>query len=55
MSKIEAYAKHFTADDSVILFDIEAEKLTKYGGSVNRTVSRLFYFKVLVLPSIQKA
>ena len=26
MSKIEAYAKHFTADDSVILFDIEAEK-----------------------------
>ena len=41
MSKIEAYAKHFTADDSVILFDIEAEKLTKYGGSVNRTVSRL--------------
>ena len=29
MSKIEAYAKHFTADDSVILFDIEAEKLTK--------------------------
>ena len=43
MSKIEAYAKHFTADDSVILFDIEAEKLTKYGNAIHRDQDVVYF------------
>ncbi len=31
VAKIESYSKHFTADDSVIIFDVDADKLTKYG------------------------
>ena len=44
MSKIEAYAKHFTADDSVILFDIEAEKLTKYGNAIHRDQDVVYFY-----------
>ena len=36
VAKIEAYAKHFTADDSVILFDVDSYKLTKYGNAIHR-------------------
>ncbi len=34
--KIESYAKHFTAEDSVVLFDVPADKLTKYGNAIHR-------------------
>ncbi len=34
--KIESYAKHFTAEDSVILFDVQSDKLTKYGNAIHR-------------------
>lgn len=27
VAKIESYSKHFTADDSVIIFDVDADKL----------------------------
>ena len=36
IAKIEAYTKHFTADDSVILFDVDTDKLTKYGYAIHR-------------------
>ena len=36
VAKIESYSKHFTADDSVIIFDVDADKLTKYGGAIHR-------------------
>lgn len=36
IAKIEAYTKHFTADDSVILFDVDTDKLTKYGNAIHR-------------------
>ena len=36
VAKIEAYSKHFTADDSVIIFDVDADKLTKYGCAIYR-------------------
>lgn len=36
VAKIEAYSKHFTADDSVIIFDVDADKLTKYGCAIHR-------------------
>ncbi len=34
--KIEAYSKHFTFDDSVIIFDVNSDKLTKYGNAIHR-------------------
>ena len=43
MSKIEAYAKHVTADYSVIIFDIEAEKLTKYGNAIHRDQDVVYF------------
>ena len=36
VAKVEAYSKHFTFDDSVIIFDVASEKLTKYGYSIHR-------------------
>ena len=36
VAKIESYSKHFTADDSVIIFDVDADKLTKYGCVIHR-------------------
>ncbi len=40
--KIESYAKHFTAADSVILFDIQADKLKKYGNAIHRDKSVVY-------------
>lgn len=34
--KIESYAKHFTPDDSVIIFDVSSDKLIKYGNAIHR-------------------
>lgn len=36
VAKIEAYTKHFTPDDSVIIFDVASDKLTKYGNAIHR-------------------
>lgn len=36
VAKVEAYSKHFTFDDSVIIFDVNSEKLTKYGNAIHR-------------------
>ncbi len=40
--KIESYAKHFTAADSVILFDVQADRLTKYGNAIHRDQSVVY-------------
>lgn len=34
--KIQAYSKHFTADDSVVVFDVDSDKITKYGNAIHR-------------------
>lgn len=34
--KIESYAKHFTFDDSVVVFDVSSDKLLKYGNAIHR-------------------
>ena len=34
--RIEAYAKHFTADDSVVIFDVDSDHITKYGNAIHR-------------------
>lgn len=36
VAKIEAYSKHFTPDDSVIIFEVDSDKLTKYGCAIHR-------------------
>ncbi len=36
VAKIEAYSKHFTADDSIVIFDVDSDKLTKYGNAIHR-------------------
>ncbi|MBP3456361.1 MAG: CRISPR-associated endonuclease Cas2 [Alistipes sp.] len=34
--KIEAYARHFTMDDSVVIFDVADHAVTKYGNAIHR-------------------
>lgn len=34
--KIEAYSKHFTPDDSVVLFDVDSDNITKFGNAIHR-------------------
>ena len=34
--KIESYSKHFTASDSVIIFDVQSDKLREYGNAIHR-------------------
>lgn len=36
LAKIERYAKHFTPADSVIVFDVQSDKLIKYGNAIHR-------------------
>ena len=43
VAKIEAYFKHFTFDDSVIIFEIGSDKLTKYGNAIHRGQSVVYF------------
>lgn len=43
VAKIEAYSKHFTFDDSVIIFDVNSDKLTKYGNAIHRDQSVVYF------------
>lgn len=43
VAKIEAYAKHFTADDSVVLFEVDSEKTTKYGNVVHHDQAVVYF------------
>lgn len=43
VARIEAFAKHFTAADSVILFDVLDDKLTKYGNAIHRDQDIVFF------------
>lgn len=36
LAKIESFAKHFSADDSVIIFSTDTEKMIKYGNAIHR-------------------
>lgn len=41
--KIEAYSKHFTADDSIVLFEVDSDKMTKYGNAIHRDKPVVFF------------
>lgn len=43
VAKIEAYSKHFTADDSVVIFEAASDKLVKYGNAIHRD-QQIVYF-----------
>lgn len=43
VEKIEEYSKRFTFDDSVILFNVSSDKVTKYGSSIHRDKSIVFF------------
>ncbi|MDY2779483.1 MAG: CRISPR-associated endonuclease Cas1 [Alloprevotella sp.] len=43
VAKIEAYSKHFSSDDSVVLFEVDADKLVKYGNAIHRD-QQIVYF-----------
>ena len=34
--KIEAFSRHFTQDDSVVVFDVSSENIKKYGNAIYR-------------------
>jgi CRISPR-associated protein Cas2 len=36
MLKIDAFSKHFTGSDSVLVFDVSKENLKKYGNAIHR-------------------
>ena len=40
--RIQDFSKHFTADDSVIIFDVELSHLTKYGNAIHRDKDIVF-------------
>lgn len=41
--KIKAYSRHFTPDDSVVVFDVAPDKLTKYGNAIHRDQSVVYF------------
>ena len=43
VAKIEAYSKYFTPDDSVVIFEVTTEKLTKYGNAIHRDQDIVFF------------
>lgn len=43
VTKIEAYSKHFTFDDSVIIFDVNSDMLTKYGNAIHQDQPVVFF------------
>ena len=43
VAKIEAYAKHFTADDSVIVFEADTNRMIKYGSAIHRDKPIVFF------------
>ena len=36
VARIEAYSKHFTQDDSVVIFEVDSDKIAKYGNAIHR-------------------
>lgn len=43
IAKIEAYSKHFTNDDSVVIFDVATDKMVKYGNAIHRDQTVVYF------------
>lgn len=40
--KIEDYSKHFTFSDSVVVFDVDSDKILKYGNAIHRDTDIIY-------------
>ena len=43
MIKIEEFSKNFTMDDSIVVFDIDASKIRKYGNAIHRDEAIVYF------------
>lgn len=43
LAKIEAYSRHFTPDDSIVIFDVTPEKLKKFGNAIHRDTPVVYF------------
>lgn len=43
VAKIQAFSKNFTPADSVVIFDVSADKLIKYGNAIHRDTDIVFF------------
>lgn len=43
MVKIDDFARNFDGDDSVIIFDVSAVRLKKYGNAIHRDVDIVYF------------
>ncbi len=43
MLKIKAFSKRFSPDDSVVMFNVDSDKLLKYGNAIHRDKSIVFF------------
>ncbi len=41
--KIEEFSKNFTMDDSIVVFDIDASKIQKYGNAIHRDEAIVYF------------
>ena len=41
--KIEVFSRHFTQDDSVVVFDVSSENIKKYGNAIYRDKSIVYF------------
>ena len=41
--KIEEFSKNFTMDDSIVVFDIDASKIRKYGNAIHRDEAIVYF------------
>lgn len=43
IARIEVFSKKFTADDSVIIFDVNSDHLIKYGNAIHRDQDIVYF------------
>lgn len=43
IAKIQAYANHFMPDDSVIVFEVDTNRMIKYGSAIHRDKPIVFF------------
>lgn len=41
--RIESFSKHFTMADSIIIFDVQNDKLNKYGNAIHRDTDVVYF------------
>lgn len=42
-TKIEDFSKHFTPDDSIVVFEFDSDKIVKYGNAIHRDQDVVYF------------